>query len=206
MCLSEAKGMDINMEYQSIGEPFEFKSFETLDKKQAEEYFQWYLKQIEGRIEQLERYIKFTNNDLVFDYSIESLIPLWKWYEAQIVMYQLTQEEFQEKLRGQPDWIKDYIDDKEISMQTLKIGMDIAIYFAKVFIKHNPSIRWGYFTKPKNMMYVNRPVLLGFVKGKVLDSRNIVVVATLKSDEERKPSRLYDLYYVWLGFIEKHNE
>lgn len=41
------------MKYQSIGEALEFASFETLNKKQAEEYFQWYLKQIEGRIEQL---------------------------------------------------------------------------------------------------------------------------------------------------------
>ena len=44
--------------------------------------------------------------------------------------------------------------------------MDVAIYFAEYIVKHNPSIYWGYFTKPKSYMYVNRPILLG-VKCKV---------------------------------------
>ena len=55
------------------------------------------------------------------------------------------------------------ISERKISEKTLDIGMDIAIYFAEIIRKTAPEkIDWGYFTSPKNQMYVNQPVLLGF--------------------------------------------
>lgn len=80
-------------------------------------------------------------------------------------------------------------------METLDIGMDIAIYFAEVIRKQYPeTIYWGYFTKPKNQMYVNQPVLLGFRADIPLCPAQIVKVCTWKSSEKTKKTRLYDVY------------
>jgi len=194
------------MEYELMGEPFDFEGFVSLTKKQAEAYFQWYLGQIDGRIHQLESYIKDTSNcKVIFDYSVESLIPLWEWYETKIIVEEMSQDEIEEELEGRPDWMQAEIlkDTTKISIKTWAFGMDIAMYFAEVFIKHNPSVKWGYFTKPKSRVSLNRPVLLGFVGGKDLDPRRIVVNCTYRSIREKKMSRLYDLYYVWQGAIIK---
>jgi len=80
-------------------------------------------------------------------------------------------------------------------METLDIGMDIAIYFAEVIRKQYPEkIDWGYFTKPKNQMYVNQPVLLGFRADIPLCPTQIVKVCIWKSSENAKKTRLYDVY------------
>jgi hypothetical protein len=192
------------MDYPSIGKPFEFNNFDNLTKKQAKEYFEWYIGKIDERMNLLENYIKTTDDsNVVFDYSVESLITVWKWYENNISFEKRPEEEYRKEVESRPYWMKEFISEEEMSVETTRFAMDVAIYFAQVFIKHNPSVHWGYFTKPKSKFSVNRPVLLGFIKGKVLDPRNLVVVATLKSEEEKSPYRLYSLYPVWIKYIKK---
>lgn len=86
-------------------------------------------------------------------------------------------------------------------METMIYGLDIAIYFAEVIVRNNPSIHWGYYVKPKNRSSVNQPVLLGFKFDKEMNPREIVVNCIRKSDKELDPNRLYDLYHVWKNFI-----
>lgn len=81
--------------------------------------------------------------------------------------------------------------------------MDIAIYFAEVMIRNNASkVYWGYYTKPKNKVSVNMPVLLGFKGRMALDPRAIVVISTKYSIEESNYNKLYEIYKTWLKYIE----
>lgn len=94
-----------------------------------------------------------------------------------------------------PEWMYHEISKTKIAVETLDIEIDIAIYFAEVIRKQYPEkICWGYFTKPKNQMYVNQPVLLGFRADIPLCPAQIVKVCMWKSSEKTKKTRLYDVY------------
>ena len=97
---------------------------------------------------------------------MESLIPVWEWYEKKIVVEHYTRRELKKEAKKYPDWLREEIlsDDTKISVNTLAICDDLAIYFAEVIRRNNlEHIYWGYYTKPKNCISVNEPVLLGFV-------------------------------------------
>lgn len=80
--------------------------------------------------------------------------------------------------------------------------MDVAIYFAEVFIRNNQTIQWGYFTMPKKRMSVNEPTLLGLKNGMDLNPRLIVINCTRHSSSGKKNTRLYDMYCTWMQYVE----
>lgn len=191
------------MKYELMVSPFVDEKFEDFKKKQTEEYFQWYLGQIDHRIEVLNKWLEYEGEEIELDYSPESLIPLWKWYEKRIILENKTEEELEKERAKYPEWMRDYISPTEISIETLKFAADIAIYFAETIIKNNQGkVYWGYFTKPKNRMSVNEPVVLGFKADVDLDPRLIVVNCTSRSSRELQPTRLYEMYQIWLEDIE----
>ena len=176
--------------------------FDEFTPKMAKEYFDWYINDREHRLRILKEYLREIHEDVTLDFSPESLIPLWGWYETQIVEEDKDPCELQSEKEQYPEWVRDHISDKKISMETLKYAWDISIYFAEVIVRNNKDkISWGYITKPKRNFYVNRPVLKGFAFNKLLEPRHIVYICTLKSAESKDSNRLYDLYYVWLEYI-----
>ncbi len=191
------------MEYELMIPPFKHQGFAELNGKQAKEYFQWYIRQIDHRIEVLNKYLLNQGEKIDFDYSPESLIPLWEWYERNIILENKTEEELISEFNKYPEWMKDEISTTKISIHTLKFGMDIAIYFAQVIIKNSSGkIDWGYFTKPKKMMSVNQPVLLGFKANMDLNPRLIVINCTRHSSEEKDNMRLYQMYKTWMEYVD----
>ncbi len=64
------------MQYEMMVPPFEQVEFREMNKKQAQEYFDWYIGQSEYRISLLLNAIKEDGVDIEFDYSVDSLIPL----------------------------------------------------------------------------------------------------------------------------------
>lgn len=176
--------------------------FDEFTPKMAKEYFDWYINDREHRLRILKEYLREIHKDITLDFSPESLIPLWGWYETQIVEEDKDPCELQSEKEQYPEWVRDHISDKKISMETLKYAWDISIYFAEVIVRNNKDkISWGYITKPKRNFYVNRPVLKGFAFNKLLEPRHIVYICTLKSAESKDSNRLYDLYYVWMEYI-----
>lgn len=189
-------------DYKLMIAPFEHDGFRNLSKKQAEEYFQWYISQSAARIDQLCDYIHKTGS-LAFsrDYTPISFIDLWTWFETQICMVAKSDEEYQAELKKFPEWMHSSISKERLSVKTLALITDISFYFAETFIKCNPLIKWGYFTKPKNEVSVNMPVLLGFKSNLKLDPRQIVWVCALKSSQQHNKNRLLDIYQTWVNYI-----
>lgn len=64
------------MQYNGMTPPFKLISFEDMKKKQAEQYFVWYIDTIEQRIQNLEKYINLTGTRMVLDKTPNSLIEL----------------------------------------------------------------------------------------------------------------------------------
>ena len=142
--------------------------------------------------------------NLYFDNTPESLIPLWEWYEQKITMVDKTEEEYQKEREETPDYIE--VPKTKISMETWKIGMDLALYFADVMIRNNTGkVYWGYFTKPKNRMSVKRPVLLGFKADMDLDPRLIVVNCTSRSSRSSKKQDYMKYIKRGLSLLTRYN-
>lgn len=192
------------MEYKMMVPPIEVGDFRELSKKQTDEHFKWYIAQIPYRLEQLQTYI---NNEkkvnVKLDFSKNSLVRLWQWFENYMKTEKKSNEELAIELRKYPEWIHERINDQEykFTLETMIIGMDLALYFAETIIKNNPSIEWGYFTKPKNRMSVNKPVLIGFKGGQDLDPREIILNCMRKSERDKNPERLMNTYDIWIDEI-----
>lgn len=180
------------MEYNYLVSPFDFDSFDNINKKQADEYFRWYISQSETRIDLLKMFIDENHSGgIVLDNSPDSLVPLWKWFEDEILF---GGQGFGSKLK------KDCCN-TEFSGEVLKIITDISFYFAKVVLYNNPGIKWGYFTRPKNRMSVNKPVLVGFKADMDLDPRLVVRNCAYRSSDNKNSENLYNIYKNWLEFI-----
>lgn len=153
------------MDYLWMAPPFKMKPFVKMNKKEAQQHFDWYLQQIPLRIQVL---YDLTNGIVKLDYSKESLIDIFKWYLSVIEVRTLTDEEIQkdlDELRQYPDFI--YEDEKERLLQNpvdlevndYALAMDIAIYYAETIIKHNTQVQWTFLTKPKSYIYLNESIL-----------------------------------------------
>lgn len=190
------------MDYIIASTPEYFNSYRTLKKKEVEEFFQWYLEQSENRIRHLKDYFNSENEGKCkLDDSPESFIDLWEWFETEVIFVPRDIEEIEKQKEESPEWFREYVPETEFSAYTLSLILDIAYYFADVFIKFNPDVHWGYFTKPKNRASVNSPVLLGFKNDMDLDPRLIVSNCAYPSQNGWNKNELFDVYNVWVDMI-----
>ena len=89
---------------------FDNYAFFELTAKQAKEYFNWYMEQIPCRLTKLWEYMKQDRPEAgPFDYSPESLIPLWEWYETKIEQVPMSQKEIEYQVARYPKWIENEI-------------------------------------------------------------------------------------------------
>jgi len=191
------------MEYEMMLPPFEHNDFIIMKKKEAQQYFEWYISQVQHRINILEKVLEKDGIINILDYSPNSLIPLWEWYEGKIEIIQKDMNEYEEDIRQSPDWMHSEILTTKISMETLKYGLDLSMYFAETVIRNSKGkIRWGFFTTPAKRMSVNEPTLLGFKSNKDLNPRLIVLNCTRRSSREKMNTRLLDIYNTWMTYIE----
>ncbi|MFP3325312.1 hypothetical protein R0K05_19825, partial [Planococcus sp. SIMBA_160] len=92
-------------DYPLMEPPFEVGSHELLSKKKAQILFDWFIDEIPQRISVLE---EFTNGEVDFNYTPESLIEVYSWYLSQIEIYELSEEDIGrelESLSQYPDFI-----------------------------------------------------------------------------------------------------
>lgn len=191
-----------NLTYEILIPPLD-KPFCQLSKREAQTYFDWYLSKQGERI----TYLKSASK-LNLDYSVESLIPLWRWFLRQAkveITPKIQLEELEAKLRAENSpFINEVLEDhkKQLSLQTEYILQDIARYFGEVYIRYHPSVYWGFYTRPKNEVSVNQPVLMGIPNAvypdkpgtprPVLQMVRVCALRLLSGDESR-----YDLYHLF---------
>ena len=192
------------MQYNGMTPPFELIPFEDMKKKQAEQYFVWYIDTIEQRIQNLEKYINLTGTHMVLDKTPNSLIELWDWFSNHIEVCTKDEQELMLELAMRPNWIKAHImsDRRKLSLNTIMVAVDISAYFGEVFIKTNPNIYWGYLSKPKKLHGVNRPRLLGFAGAMSVYVYGRVEVCIWKTIETVYNMHLFNMYPVCLKLIQ----
>ena len=101
-----------------------------------------------------------------------------------------------------PPWFEYRFDIWNITVEhgVTSIGT-YAFYFAEVMLRNNPTLHWGYITKPKNDINAKCPVLKGFSYNQTLNPVRIVTVLSLRSKDEKEINRLYEVYHVWVDSV-----
>jgi len=180
--------------------------FVSFTKKEAKIYFDWYMEQIDDRLEYLQQYIHSQGQSMELDFSVNSLTAVWDWYVKQITVEKYTRKELEEITQNYPEWIHKSIvsDDTKFSDKTLAICSDVAIYFAEVIRRnHEDYVSWGFFTGRKTYDSVNEPVLLGFIGNQNLNPWRIVFICTCHYIEGDRSFNLYHIYEVWKNDIKR---
>jgi hypothetical protein len=198
------------------------KPIEELSAVEAEKFYIWFMEQIPHRVAYLSKYcanqlgISQDNINL----SPESLVFLWKWF-LKIAETERTPAEGLKYLvnsnRDYPHAFRQYLlnqEKQQFSLQTEYILIDIGIYVGEVFVRENPTIRWGYYTEPKTDFFVNKPVLCGFVDTRFTPHfqtefepiHMVGVQAANIWDNTQKDTDLLDLYRKWIKYIPDSTE
>lgn len=144
--------------------------FDKMTPEQTKEYFNWFLQQIPSRIKYLSfkcaEYLSLPQDKL--NLSPESLILVWRWF-LEVAQVGKTPKRELKRLKHAlstfPKSFRQYVvkDCSEaLTIGTEYILRDIGMYIGEVFNTHYHHIKWGYYSKPKSDIFVNKPVLLGF--------------------------------------------
>jgi hypothetical protein len=190
------------MKYIEFKYPDDFYGYRNLKGKEIKKFFEWYVEQSNIRINELERYYLSSSKNNRLDFTPESLIGLWEWFRKKIEIVPRPVEEVELHRKMVSELFVEYVPTEELSKRTKSLIIDISYYFAQIIILNNPKITWGYFTKPKSRVSLNSPVLLGFKYKKDLDPRLIVKNCAYATIENENIRELYDVYNVWLKYIE----
>ena len=195
--------MNLN-DYYPLMIPPVTKDFSDFNTAETRQYFDWYIAQSEKRINQLQNYILLTGaSDVILNGTVSSLVSLWKWLEENLEIEKKNEEELEAEMVGRPEWMHDEIrkNDWKFTVLTNALAVDVSFYFAQIFINNYECIRWGYYTKPKSLVSINRPVLVGFVDNTFLDPRRIIINCCRLSMCEKKETRLLETYRVWTQHV-----
>ena len=180
---------------------FDNYAFFELTAKQAKQYFEWYMDEISHRITLLWNCMHQDCPEIKeFDYSPESLIPVWEWYKTKIKQIPKTQKEIEEDVSKFPKWIESEIrkESMKYATETLSFALDISIYLGEIVVRNYSHLQWGYRTRPKNEFSANRPVILGLNgKRKYFNPSRITFVLMAKFGEGNQADSLYNLYRYW---------
>ena len=139
--------------------------FMEMSPEEAKANFEWFIEKIPERIHYLTQRCAYDLkvSPSVFDLSPNSLIYIWRWF-LQTARIEKTPKEELEIMRKQFGHLgESFINKEKLSVSTEFILQDIGMYFGEMFVRNYNSIQWSYRTKPKRYIFVNQPILIGFV-------------------------------------------
>ncbi len=182
-----------------------------MSKTEAQANFEWFLKVIPERADYLS---KRCAEDMklpldTFDFSLESLIPIWEWFIKTAKVEKKRKKEISAMKRAYGYLGKSFMNDETFSVATQFILRDIGMYVGKVFTDHYDNIKWELLTKPKNDFFFNHPVLVGFVMEQYdppfhdsMDPIHMVEVQAARILSNRSTSLdLYKIMKQWTAYV-----
>ncbi|MBW7477839.1 hypothetical protein K0T92_24310 [Paenibacillus oenotherae] len=173
-----------------------------MSKKQVQEHFNWFVKEVPARIEILIEAIEASGlrNIEKFDMTPESLNPLWGWVKERINTVPKSHEELNELSNTLPSWILEDMSDWKLDSGTVTLAIDVSLYFAEVFLREYPHLQWGFISKPKSDVDINKPVVMGF-KGGALHPPTVVINLCRSHVKGNQDKDLTSLFEAWRKFI-----
>jgi len=206
-------------DYEWLIPPFEFplgvSDLSNMTKKQAQEYFDWFIPKIPERVEYLRnrcaKDLSISVKEL--DFSPDSLKPLWVWF-LKIAKVEKMPDELLAKRQEHFGHLKVsaiFENDNQLSVVTQFIIRDIGMYLGKVFTDNYNSITWNYLAKPKRDIHVNKPQLFGFVDTNYTPPFELTFEPIHKTNVQagklisntQKETDLYDIVMRFVDYVPK---
>lgn len=167
--------------------PFKLIPFDDMTKKEAQQYFDWFVSRIPENLAQLRGAVDETGYDSSrLDYSDESLVYLCRWFLENAEIIDVPEEEIRArsaKIAGMLSDIavakggvvtettqKSFFDHlysqeprKKITPLWHYIAIDIGIYYGECLLTRyrDKGLYYGFVTKPKKYIYLHKPVIRG---------------------------------------------
>jgi hypothetical protein len=196
--------------YRPLPIPFHI-DYEGWTRKEARAFFEWFVEQIDDRIDQLQRMMRTDGLDCSLDRSPESLDCVGEFLKRHARPRLFGPEERQERreaLMANPKvpaeavpvieaisggWTTDEL--------SISLSVDVGMYLGEVLRAAHPSLRWELWTR-KTVEY-HMPVLTGFVNNVPLDPAGIAHVLALRFVKgEGDAGRLRELFDYWSTQVE----
>lgn len=193
------------MKYPLITIPKELdKSFFEMNQIEAQKYLDWVLSIKEERLDILNKAIRESNNkEWKFDFSSNSLTPLFDWFRSVIHLRNMTRNEIrieEEKIKG---LLRGYVDIgvKTFTDETISICFDVSMYFGEVLRKEK-GLNWAFVLKPKRYVEYAQPILIKEGINTKLNPRRIIEnLARGILNDEFEEDELIKLYNIWKGYF-----
>lgn len=139
------------------------KSIFELNEQEAADYFAWFMEQVPGRVAYVSQICarELHISEEKMDCSPESLILLWKWFLRRAKTEPAIHTNAEKGNKKIPSSV--WNNERQLTLETEYIIRDIGMYLGETFCKNNSNIYWTYYTKPRRDIFVNHPLLKGFI-------------------------------------------
>lgn len=138
------------------------KNIYQLNEEESAAYFEWYMERVPERVAYVSQVCAKELRIPVerLDCSPESLRLIWKWFRRRAK----TERAIHDKEDRNSKFPADIWNNKrQLTLETEYIIRDIGMYLGETFRKNVPGIYWTYYTEPRRDVFVNNPLLKGFI-------------------------------------------
>lgn len=205
-------------EYEPLLMPIN-KPFQEMTKKEADAYYEWFLSKIDERSEYLREVISKSLHIQreQLDFTLDSTVLIWKWFLGVAELTKTPQgvlDNLRKGLLGQQQSFIDHMVEQsrvELSVCTEYILRDIGMYLGKMFVSNYENLSWTIRYKPKSYIYVNMPLVVGFIDDKpeypkpfhpVLEPIDLARTPAMNIfDGTQKENDLYERCREWIGLV-----
>lgn len=189
--------------YPLVEVPNKFnKPFNGFDKKEAQAYFEWFMKIKDERIATLEMKLQQYDKTWVNGYDKTSLIGLFEWFKINVNARNMTQQEFKEfsdQLSSTP-LLANVIEvsNNTFTKETVSICFDVAIYFGETLRRNINGLSWTYKVNSKKYVEYAQPLIVSSSHSVDVNPRRLIEVCAEKViDRTEKENEFENLYNVW---------
>lgn len=182
---------------------FANKSFFEFTKAEAKEYLRWFLSIKDERVSVLEANIKQIYPEWKADYTIESLVILYGWFEKQVGYRSIIEEEkkeFDSQISKTPLFVEVIaMPQSTFTDETVSVCFDSAIYIGEMVIKSIHGVKWLQKLSSTNYIDYAQP-LIGKKESKILiNTRRIIEFTAMqilnKNDEKLTFEMIYKSWF-----------
>ena len=171
-----------------------------MTSKQSKENFEWFMSKIP------ERMNYFRNRcaeDLCIsveclDYSSSSLNSVWKWFIKTARIEKTPERDLAQMKDAAKVLGPSYVNREQFSVATQFILRDIGIYLGQTYVLNYQPLCWTFYTKPKNDINVNQPVIAGFMLNGSNAYFNPIHMAKIQAakifNHKARESDLYEIF------------
>lgn len=175
--------------------------------KQSKENFDWFMSKIPERM----RY--FRNRcaeDLCtsaenLDYSSNSLKSVWKWFIGTAKIEKTPKRDLEQMEEAAKIFGSSYVNKEQFTVATQFILRDIGMYLGQAYVLNYKPLYWTFYTKPKNDINVNQPVIAGFTVNGNNTYFNPIHMAKIQAanifNHTAQDSDLYKIFVKWATYV-----